>query len=156
MNLKYAFTIGILALALCVMPAVSEPTELYNGEVTLTDDLVTITTSQEETFEIPAATPLGILELLFTEEAIESYVASSKSFEKKGILLLDGINGMLYSGDTTWFVTVDGYQLEDFVNNETDGLNIYEIPVGAEVSYWYGLPILPIEEAEAVITVVTV
>jgi hypothetical protein len=156
MSFKYLFTIVFLIFTLCIMPVSSEPIEIYIGEVVLTDELVSITTSQGETFEIPANTPLGLLQLLAEKGELDSYVASSKAYAKKGILLLDGINDLMYSGDSTWFVTVNGYQLEDFVESETEGLNIYEIPVDAEVSYWYGLPILPIDQAEAVITVHTV
>jgi hypothetical protein len=156
MIFKYLFIIIFLMFALCVMPVSSEPVEMYSGEAVLTDKLVSIATSQGEIFEIPANTPLGLLQLLAEEGEIESYVASSKTYEKKGILLLDGINGLMYSGDSTWFVTVNDYQLEDFVESDTEGLNIYELSACAQVSYWYGLPILPTDKAEAVLTVFTV
>jgi hypothetical protein len=156
MSFKSLFTIAFLIFALCVMPVYSEPVEIYIGEAVLTDELVSIVTSQGEIFEIPANTPLGLLQLLAEEGEIDSYVASSKVYEKKGILLLDGINGLMYSGDSTWFVTVNGYQLEDFVESDTEGLNIYELPACGQISYWYGLPILPTERAEVVLTVFTV
>jgi hypothetical protein len=130
-----------------------EQTIIYSGNVPVTDENITVTTSSGATYDIKANTPLGVLQEL-ADQGTLSIVSGDKAFEKKGILLLDAINTYSFGdGENTWFVVVNDYQLQDFGLSETDGLNIYTLNSGDVVTYYYGLPVNPASEAEAAIII---
>ena len=120
---------------------------LYSGSFSLPSGDVNVTTSGAD-YEIMAATPLGLLQSLLTDEKISSVTVSDRAMKKAGILILEGINDIQFSGEKTWFVIVNGVILKDYLNPHTEGLNIYKIKSGDKVGFYYGEPSKPVGEAE--------
>jgi len=121
---------------------------IYNGSFTLPSGNINITTTGGD-YEINAATPLGLLQSLLDDDKISTLVISDRSMKKADILILEGINDLLFTGDKTWFVTVNNVILKDYLNPSTEGLNIFKIKSGDEVGYYFGVPSKPIKEADA-------
>jgi hypothetical protein len=121
---------------------------LYEGNVTLPEGNVTVEASSGTSYEFPAATPMGALVSIATDANL-SVSIGDKPMAHKGILALDQINDYSYSANNTWFVEVNEYQLQEYVVPATDGMNIYTVKPGDVLAFYYGLPIKPVEEAQA-------
>ena len=142
------------------MPAEDEVSESeINQAVILSETLpaseeeITVTAASGATYDIKKNTPIGLLQTL-SEQGALTFALGDKAFEKKGILLLDAIDEYSFgNGANTWFVVVNDYQLQDFGLAETDGLNVYEVKSGDIVSFYYGLPVKPVSEAEAALII---
>lgn len=120
----------------------------YTGSFPRPSGVVEVETDGAD-YEIDAATPIGLLHELYSKDKLSSVEFSDRAMNKAGILILEGINGYQYSGDKTWFVYVNGRLLKDYLNPDTDGLNIYKLSSGDEVGYYFGEPALPVHEATA-------
>ena len=118
----------------------------YTGSFPRPSGVVEIETDGAD-HEIEAATPIGLLHELVSKGKISSVEFSDRAMNKAGILILEGINEYRYSGDKTWFVYVNGRLLKDYLNPDTDGLNIYKLSSGDEIGYYFGEPAQPVHEA---------
>lgn len=128
-------------------PTSGEQENLYSGTFSLPSGTVTIPTTGGE-YDIQAATPLGLLQKLKEDGKISNLLVSDRGMKKGGILVLEGINDYSFSGDKTWFVVVNDLLLKDYLNPDTEGLNIYKIKAGDEVGFFFGEPSKPSEDAD--------
>lgn len=119
---------------------------LFNGSFPRPSGIIEIETDGAD-YEIEAATPIGLLHELYSKGKLSSVEFSDRAMTKAGILILEGINEYQYSGDKTWFVYVNGRLLKDYLNPDTEGLNIYKLSSGDEIGYYYGEPAQPVHEA---------
>ena len=62
---------------------------------------------------------------------------SDKGMNKGGILTISSI-GDYYYGDEAWFVQVNNVGLKDYLNPDSDGLNIRMLQSGDSVTFYYG------------------
>lgn len=129
-------------------PVSDNQEDLFSGTFSLPSGIVNITASSGGDYEIEGATPLGLLQKLKEDSKIAEISVSDRAMRKGGILLLEGINDYYYTGDKTWFVVVNDYQVKDYLYPETDGLNVYKIKAGDKVGYYFGEPSKPADDAE--------
>jgi hypothetical protein len=148
MNIKYLFAIVLLVFALCALPAVGEPVEIYKGEISPIAPSVFVKTLDGDTVQIPTLTPLGILQYLDIRGKIEMDAANGVLDEQTSALLIAGIDGFM-AGDTLWSILIDGVRLEDLVDDPTLALTSFPISVGSTITYQYG------EEAIITVTLAT-
>jgi len=124
---------------------------LFNDTLTLADESFSCTAGSTP-YTVNRLTPIGALDATGLD-----YVLNDKSYEEKGILLLDGIEDYPYNksaGTTwTWICAVNGYTLDDFNNYTTEGFNVYTLEDGDIVEFYYGVkPITP-ENATAYVRI---
>lgn len=123
---------------------------LYEGSLTLSEEPVEIESYVSGvTYEIPGDSPLGLLGSLPDLDI----AITDKSYDTKGILLLDGINSYTYdkASGKSWVCEVNGIILNDWENPDTDGLNVKKIHPGDSISFYYGTQPVTIETAEAIV-----
>ena len=147
---KLYFWIGIASIiCLIILPAgVCSSEVLYEGSLNLSDQNVSITSYvSDKSYEIAANTPLGILASI----SDLTYKISDKSFENKGILLLDAIDSFEYNKSLgkTWVCEVNGVILDDFGSPDTDGLNIKIIKPDDSLVFYYGIKPVTVDTADA-------
>ena len=143
------------ALAEPASPVVSpgQQGEIYSGSIPSGDGIVSVKAVSGKLYQIPAMTPLGVVQALAGTDSIESYQIGDELILKKGILTLDGINNVSSSGDTCWFVLVNNRQLQDYLLPTQDALNTYPLKNGDIILYAFGNPTRPLSEATATMKV---
>ncbi|WP_164913630.1 DUF4430 domain-containing protein [Methanoculleus taiwanensis] len=125
---------------------------LYDGTVTLEDGTFTCTASSGAEYTVNTLTPLGALDAVADAEGF-LYIVNNKSYDSKGILLIDGIGEHLFdkAAGTTWVCYVNDVALDDWNSPATDGLNLYTLEEGDEVEFYFGTkPVAP-ETATAMV-----
>ncbi len=127
--------------------------EIFSGSIPSGDGIVSIKAASGKLYQIPAMSPLGVVQALAGTDSIDSYQIGDELIVKKGILILDGINNLTYSGDNCWFVQVNNRQLQDYYLPTKDALNTYPLSNGDVILYAYGNPTRPLSEAVATMTV---
>lgn len=138
----------LVILLLMVGPVMGSGEILFEGPLSLSDNTVEISSYvSDESYEIPANTPLGALATVVDLPL----KITDKSFEKNGILMLDAIGSFEYdkAQGKTWVCVVNGATLDDYGSPETDGLNIKVLSPGDEVSFFYGEKPVSADNAEA-------
>lgn len=110
---------------------------VYNGEVTLGDEDVTVTADSGKEYTVCSLTPLGALETVAKAEGL-TYTVTDKKWDFSGILLLNDIWKYTYGNDKSWCCYVNGVPLDDFSNPATDGLNTRALADGDRVIFYYG------------------
>ncbi len=155
----FCMCIGLLPIALAeeAIPAVPTTTgqlEIYSGSIPSGDGIVSIKAISGKLYQIPAMTPLGVIQALAGTESIENYKIGDELIAKKGILTLDAINSFTNSGEKSWFVLVNDKQLEDYLLPSQEGLNVFPLKNGDTVLFAYGNPTKPASEAAPIVKVV--
>jgi len=139
---------ALLILLLSISYGVYAGETLYEGQLDLSEQTVQMTSYASGTqYEVPGDSPLGLLgaipdlEIAFTD----------KSYDAKGILLLDAIGSYTYDKTLgkSWVCEVNGVILNDWENPDTDGLNVKKISSDDTVAFFYGVKPLTSESAEA-------
>jgi hypothetical protein len=159
LRITILFLISILIISIPVIasdtagPSLSQSGVLFSGSIPSGDGIVPIKATSGKLYQIPAMTPLGVVQTLAGTGSIDSYSVGDELLNKKGILTLDGVNNLTYAGDRSWFVLVNNRQLEDYLLPTQEGLNIYPLKTGDVVLYAYGNPLRPITESIATMTV---
>jgi PGF-pre-PGF domain-containing protein len=126
---------------------------IFEGEVTLPDENVTVTSSQGTDYSIPARTPLGALDTVAGAQGF-SYAVTDKKWADSGILMLDDIGAYPYvKGGNSWVCYVNGVALDDYGSPATDGLNVRALADGDHVNFYYGPKGVTAETAEAVVSI---
>ncbi len=126
---------------------------IYDGKIPLPSGKVNITANSGIEYEIPANSPLGVLNRLLTDGMINTLSITDRGMKKGGILVIDGIEDKFFTGSKTWFAQVNGLILQDYFNPETDGLNIYTLKKDDVLIFYYGDPAEPVQSAESVLQV---
>ena len=126
---------------------------IFSGQIPFGDGTVSIRSDSGVLSQVPAMTPIGIIQALAGTGMINEYHIGDELFEKRGIFTLDGINSYLVSEYDTWYVTVNGIQLREFLLPAKEGLNTFTLDNGDDVLYAYGDPTLPVGAAKALIWV---
>jgi len=111
---------------------------IFEGDVVLPDENVTVTSSQGTDYSIPARTPLGALDTVADAENF-TYAITDKKWADSGILMLDDIGAYPFvKGQKAWICSVNGVLLDDYANPAADGLNVRALAEGDKVNYYYG------------------
>ncbi|MDD3573686.1 MAG: hypothetical protein PHD71_01475, partial [Methanospirillum sp.] len=126
---------------------------IFSGLIPYGDGNVSIRSETGALYQIPAMTPVGIIQALAGTGMIESYNIGDELVDKRGIFTLDGINSYLVSGQEAWFVLVNGIQLREYLLPSVEGLNTYLLKDGDDVLFAYGDPTLPPSAAKALVWV---
>ncbi len=127
--------------------------EIYSGSIPSGDGIVSVKAASGRLYQIPAMTPLGIIQALAGTDSIESYLIGDELIAKKGILTLDGINNLSGQGDWSWYVQVNNRQLQDYLVPTQEALNSYIVKTGDVLLFAYGNPTRPLSEAGATVKV---
>ncbi len=145
---------GILALfCICAMipfiasadgnqstPATGSQTEIFSGSIPSGDGVVSIKAVSGKLYQIPAMTPLGVIQALAGTDIIDTYKVGDELITKRGILTLDGINNYVNSGEDSWFVLVNEKQLQDYLLPTEEGLNTFPLKTGDKIIFAFGNP----------------
>ena len=162
--------ISILVISLCLPTGVlaedsdiiedAEPAEtidtwgglVYNGTVSPAGSLA-VTANSGSQFNIPANTPIGVLESLKRSGEISGYSIGDELMNTRGILVINEINSHPNDPENGWYVKVNGIRLEDFVLSERMGLNRYSLKEGDVLLYVLGDPQSMVSESFAYLTI---
>ncbi|PWR74163.1 hypothetical protein [Methanospirillum lacunae] len=146
----------IVALAdgnLSSSASVSGKAEIFSGSIPSGEGVVSIKAVSGKLYQVPAMSPLGIIQALAGTDSIESYKVGDELITKRGILTLDGVNGYVNSGENSWFVLVNDKQLQDYLLPTEDGLNVFPLKTGDKVVFVFGNPTKSPQDATATIRV---
>ncbi len=158
---------GILALlCICAMmpfivyadgnqsaPASGSQTEIFSGSIPSGDGVVSIKAVSGKLYQIPAMSPLGVIQALAGTDIIDTYKVGDELITKRGILTLDGINNYVNSGEDSWFVLVNEKQLQDYLLPSEEGLNTFPLKTGDKVTFAFGNPTKSSRDASASIRI---
>ena len=126
---------------------------IFSGQIPYGDGNVSIRSESGILYQIPAMTPVGIIQALAGTGMIDSYCIGDELVEKRGIFTLDGINSYQVSGQEAWFVLVNGVQLREYLLPSVEGLNTRLLKDGDDVLFAYGDPTKPASAAKALVWV---
>ncbi len=126
---------------------------IFDGKSYLQKGTVNVTAKSGASYSIPADSPLGVLNHLYTEGKLRVLSITDQGMRKGGILVIDGINDKFFSGSETWFTEVNGVLLQEYFKPETEGLNIYILQPGDIMTLYYGDPAEPVNLAKSVIQI---
>ena len=126
---------------------------IFSGQIPYGDGNVSIRSDSGVLYQIPAMTPVGIIQALAGTGMIASYRIGDELVDKRGIFTLDGINSYSVNEQDAWFVLVNGVQLREYLLPSVEGLNTYLLKDGDDVLFAYGDPTLPSSAAKALIWV---
>jgi len=93
-----------------ISPDSTEPGLIYNGTLN-TKSEVSVKATSGETYSVNGNSPVGILEILRSDGKILNYSFDDSLMKNRGILILDGINGIKPDQDKGWYVKVNGERL---------------------------------------------
>ncbi|UUX93062.1 hypothetical protein [Methanoplanus endosymbiosus] len=111
---------------------------LFDGTVTLGEGTVSVESIEGTSYDVNELTPLGALQTVASEESLAVNV-TDKSYDDKGILLLNDINEYFFvKHESSWICSVNGKVLDDWGNYATEGFNIYPLSDGDKVLFLYG------------------
>lgn len=127
--------------------------EIFSGSIPSGEGVVSIKAVSGKLFQIPAMSPLGVIQALAGTDSIENYKVGDELVTKRGILTLDGVNGFVNSGENSWFVLVNDKQLQDYLLPTEDGLNVFPLKTGDKVTFAFGNPTKSPQDAAATIKV---
>jgi hypothetical protein len=122
---------------------------IFSGQIPYGDGNVSIRSDSGTIYQIPAMTPLGIIQALAGTGMIAGYRIGDELLDKRGIFTLDGINAYNVNEDDAWFVQVNGVQLREYLLPSQEGLNTYLLKDGDDVLFAYGDPTMPASAAKA-------
>ncbi|HWQ64137.1 MAG TPA: hypothetical protein VN429_06940, partial [Methanospirillum sp.] len=146
----------IIALAdgnLSSHASTSGKAEIFSGSIPSGEGVVSIKAVSGKLYQIPAMSPLGIIQALAGTDSIENYKVGDELITKRGILTLDGVNGYINSGENSWFVLVNDKQLQDYLLPTEDGLNVFPLKTGDKITFAFGNPTKSPQDATATIRV---
>ncbi|ABD41181.1 PT repeat [Methanospirillum hungatei JF-1] len=126
---------------------------IFSGQIPYGDGNVSIRADSGALYQIPAMTPVGIIQALAGTGMISSYRIGDELIDKRGIFTLDGVNSYQVTEHDAWFVLVNGVQLREYLLPSVEGLNTYLLKDGDDVLFAYGDPTLPASAAKALIWV---
>jgi hypothetical protein len=126
---------------------------IFSGQIPYGDGNVSIRSESGILYQIPAMTPVGIIQALAGTGMIDSYRIGDELVDKRGIFTLDGINSYQVSGQEAWFVLVNGVQLREYLLPSVEGLNTCLLKDGDDVLFAYGDPTKPASAAKALVWV---
>ncbi|MDD1728507.1 MAG: hypothetical protein LUQ50_05490 [Methanospirillum sp.] len=127
--------------------------EVFSGSIPSGDGVVSIKAVSGKFYQVPAMSPLGVIQALAGTDSIESYKIGDELISKRGLLTLDGVNGYVNSGESSWFVLVNEKQLQDYLLPNEEGLNAFGLKPGDKIIFAYGNPTKSSREALASIRV---
>jgi hypothetical protein len=127
--------------------------EIFSGSIPSGDGIVSIKAISGKLYQVPAMSPLGVIQALAGTDSIETYKIGDELIVKKGILTLDAINSIENAGEKSWFVVVNDKQLEDYLLPAQEGLNTYPLKSGDTIIFAYGNPTRPASEGESILRV---
>ncbi|HOW05743.1 hypothetical protein, partial [Methanospirillum hungatei] len=126
---------------------------IFSGQIPYGDGNVSIRADSGALYQIPAMTPVGIIQALAGTGMISRYRIGDELIDKRGIFTLDGVNSYQVTEHDAWFVLVNGVQLREYLLPSVEGLNTYLLKDGDDVLFAYGDPTLPASAAKALIWV---
>ncbi|HPP78720.1 hypothetical protein, partial [Methanospirillum sp.] len=126
---------------------------IFSGQIPYGEGNVSIRSDSGTLYQIPAMTPLGIIQALAGTGMISGYRIGDELYNKRGIFTLDGVNSYEVTGEDAWFVLVNGIQLKEYLLPSYEGLNTYLLKDGDDVLFAYGNPTMPAIAAKALIWV---
>ncbi len=126
---------------------------IFSGQIPYGEGNVSIRSDSGTLYQIPAMTPLGIIQALAGTGMISRYRVGEELYNKRGIFTLDGVNSYEVTGQDAWFVLVNGVQLREYLLPSHEGLNTYLLKDGDDVLFAYGDPTMPAIAAKALIWV---
>lgn len=94
------------------MQPVQNQVVIFSGQIPYGDGNVSIRSDSGILYQVPAMTPVGIIQALAGTDMIDEYHIGDELLDKRGIFTLDGINTFLVSEEYAWFVIVNGVQSE--------------------------------------------
>ncbi|MFH0968280.1 MAG: hypothetical protein V1862_11425, partial [Methanobacteriota archaeon] len=142
--------IPVLTIADDTMSSASQTGDqvgIYDGSIPSGEGIVSIKATSGKLYQVPAMSPLGVIQALAGTDIIDSYKVGDELIVKMGLLTLDGINGYSNSGDNSWFVLVNDKKLQDYLLPKENALNTFKLINGDAILFAYGNPTKPTEEA---------
>ncbi|WOF16969.1 hypothetical protein F1737_09860 [Methanoplanus sp. FWC-SCC4] len=111
---------------------------VFSGEITLTDENITLSTIEGVDYQVNKLTPLGALKAAsLTGEGFAINV-TNKKFDTLGILMLNDIEEHFFVKSTAgWECYVNGQYMDGYNNPDTQGLNIKTLSGGDTVNFYY-------------------
>ena len=111
---------------------------LYDGEISLPTGIISVTADSGLEYEIGSDTPLGVLALLKKEGKISELNIYDGNMGGGNLLILNGIGDYRF-GEQGWFVKINNVTLQEYINPDTDGLNIRKVKSGDKLGYYFGI-----------------
>lgn len=156
----------LLIILLCGIASSASPDEPFSGQSSIQNQIlifsgaipsgdgnVSIKAASGVMYQIPAMTPLGVIQTLAGTDMIGSYRIGDSLLQSRGIFTLDAIDSWVVTGTTGWFVQVNGVGLREYLLPAHEGLNTYPLQNGDTVVFAFGDPTLPVTSATAIIQV---
>ncbi|PKL59881.1 MAG: hypothetical protein CVV33_05555, partial [Methanomicrobiales archaeon HGW-Methanomicrobiales-4] len=143
-------SIPVLTMADDEIPSVPQTGDtigIYDGSIPSGEGIVAIKATSGKLYQIPAMSPLGVIQALAGTDIIDTYKVGDELIVKMGLLTLDGINGYSNSGDNSWYVLVNEKKLQDYLLPKEDALNEFKLKNGDIILFAYGNPTKTTEEA---------
>ncbi|PWR74604.1 hypothetical protein DLD82_08465 [Methanospirillum stamsii] len=126
---------------------------VFSGQIPYGDGNVSIRADSGILYQVPAMSPVGIIQALAGTGMIGEYRVGDELLEKRGVFTLDGVNSYTVSEYDTWYITVNGVQLREFLLPAKEGINTFKLADGDDILFAYGDPTLPVGAAKALIWV---